>query len=230
MNPVEAFQGALKRFAHIRQTQGDEAWHRAIHDHCVNVLAGRDPSFEPYVQSFMDGLDFIDQDEVRKDAARLKASPPQDPFMAALQQQMPALKSQAQFNAFMASFEALRAVANGIFAQDVAAASRARAALDTSFEALKKVTEVTLKLEEVPEAATSKAAEDFKRPPAQFGEYDVQRQLLSELEHLPTVSALNEWYVANRGKIDTVVSPTLRNPLLDAIRARKLSMSQQGQS
>jgi hypothetical protein len=142
-------------------------------------------------------------------------------FFNVIKQQMPALKSQAQFNAFMASFEALRGLMNAIFAQNAEGENQMREALETSFDAARKITEVTVKLEEVPEAATSKDAEEFKKPPTQFGEYDIQRQLLSELGTLHTSDGLMDWYWKKRKQIDEVVSPTLRNPLLDAIRARK---------
>ena len=145
-------------------------------------------------------------------------------MLAAIRQQVPALKSQAQFNVFMAGLEALRGLMNAIFAQNAAGEQQFREALETSLTAARQATEVTLKLEEVPEAATSKAAEEFKRPPAQFGEYDTQRALLSDLEGLGTVEALTEWYTKNRARIDEVVSASLRNPLLDAIRARKTTL------
>lgn len=143
-------------------------------------------------------------------------------FFKALQQQLPALKSQAQFTAFQASFEAFRGVMNAIFGGNALAEKEALDALGKSFDVAKKVTEVTNKLEEIPEAATSKAAEEFKQPPAEFGEYDEQRKLMTELAHIENARDLADWYKTNRARIDRVRSPSLRNPLLDAIRERKV--------
>jgi hypothetical protein len=142
-------------------------------------------------------------------------------FMQALQQQMPALKSQAQFNAFMASFEALRGLMNGVFAQNKEAEALYRDALDKAIDAGHKVTEITVKLEDVPEAATSREAEQFKQAPVQFTEYDTQRALLTELEGIKTVAALIDWWTANRARIDQVRSAGLRNPLLDLVREKR---------
>lgn len=150
-------------------------------------------------------------------------------FIRGFQEQLPALKSQAQFNAFMASFEAFRGVMNAIFACDVSKEKQLRDIFEESLEAARKVTELTQKLEEAPEAATSTSAQEFKKAPLEFSEYDKQRTLLSELSALPTIGALKDWYTENRKRIDEVLSPSLRNPLLDAIRAKQSSLLTQSQ-
>jgi hypothetical protein len=146
-------------------------------------------------------------------------------FFKALQQQLPALKSQGQFNTFQAAFEAFRGVMNAIFADLPPDEKAAREALDMAFEAARTATRLTHQLTDVPEAASGKLAEDFKTPPAEFGEYDEQRKLLSELEGLTTLDHLNAWYKTNRKRIDEVVTASLRNPLLDAIRGKKNALT-----
>jgi len=150
----------------------------------------------------------------------------QELFFKALQQQLPALKSQAQFTAFQAAFEAFRGVMNAIFEGSPLAEKEALDALGKAFDVAKKATELTNKLSEVPEAATSKESEEFKQPPAEFGEYDEQRKLMTELAHIETLKNLTDWYHTNRARIDRVRSPSLRNPLLDAIRERKVVFEQ----
>ena len=144
-------------------------------------------------------------------------------FFKALQQQLPSVKSQAQFNTFQAAFEAFRAVMNSIFESQPPVEKVARETLDQAFEAARMATRLTHQLTDVPEAATGKLAEDFKTSPAEFAEYDVHRALLSELAQLPGLRELTDWYYANRARIDCVKSSTLRNPLLDNIRERKLA-------
>jgi hypothetical protein len=133
------------------------------------------------------------------------------------------LKSQAQFHAFQAAFEAFRGVMNSIFAESVLSEKESLDALGKAFDVAKQATRITKQLEDVPEAASSKAAEEFKQPPAEFGEYDVQRALFTELVMISSLDQLNEWYRVNRNRIDTVRSPSLRNPLLDAIREKKVT-------
>jgi hypothetical protein len=134
---------------------------------------------------------------------------------------MPAVTSQAQFNAFMASFDALRFTFNEICAGNLAQETEGRKALDMSLELGRKVTEVTEQLKDIPEAATSKAAEEYKNPPAQYYEYDIQRALLSELEQLAELDKLNEWYSLTKERREMVKTSSLRNALFDAIRSRK---------
>lgn len=147
-------------------------------------------------------------------------------FFKALQQQLPGLKSQAQFNTFQAAFEAFRGVMNAIFEGKPDVEKAAKGALTSAFEAAHKVTDLTEKLADSPEAATSKAAEEFKQPPAEFDEYDRQRTLMSELAQIKTHDDLRAWWSDNRDRIDRVKSPSLRNPLLDLVREKKVAFEQ----
>jgi hypothetical protein len=146
-----------------------------------------------------------------------------DLFFKALQQQLPSVKSQAQFNTFQAAFEAFRAVMNSIFESQPPVEKVARETLDQAFEAARMATRLTHQIADVPEAATGKLAEDFKTAPLEFGEYDVQRALLTELAQLKSLQELTEWYHGNRSRIDCVKSASIRNPLLDTIRERKVA-------
>jgi hypothetical protein len=145
-------------------------------------------------------------------------------FFKALQTQFPKLKSQGQFNAFQAAFEAFRAVLNSIYeGGNPVAEKEAMEALMQAFAVSKTATELTRKLEDVPEAAEGRAADEFKQAPAEFGEYDDQRKLFTELAHIENLKDLMDWWKTNRARIDRVKSPSLRNPLLDAIRERKIA-------
>jgi len=149
---------------------------------------------------------------------------PNEEFARVLQAQMPAVTTQAQFNALMASFDALRFLFNGICASNAVQETEGRKALDMSLELGRKVTEVSEQLKDIPEAATSKAAEEHKKPPAQYYEYDVQRALLSELKHTANYNELNKWYVLTKERRELVRTSSLRNALFDAIRNHRSAL------
>lgn len=147
-----------------------------------------------------------------------------DAFSEAVQQQLPGLKTKGQTTAFMAAFEAFRSVVNSILESDPAKELKAREALATGFDTLRKATKLTNMLRDVPEASTSRATEDYRNGPTGWTEYDKQRKLFSELESIQTGSDLNDWYRTNRSRIDEVTTASLRNPLLDAIREKKKAL------
>jgi hypothetical protein len=128
------------------------------------------------------------------------------------------VKSQAQYDAIAAVLKATLSVVEGTLSGE--ATNRSLRAMDLSFDALEKATELTLKLEDVPEAATSKAAEAFKTPPAQFTEGGVVETLKQELSTLTTATAVQEWYQrqATKDALATIVTPALRNEIMDPIR------------
>ena len=150
----------------------------------------------------------------------------QDAFAEAMKRQLPGLKTKAQVTAFMASFEAYREVVNVLLGSSGGDEIQAMGVLHTSFDLIRKATEIGNKLRDVPEAASSNASADFREEgvPTNYEEYDKQRKLLSELEGLKTMESLSLWWTTNRKRIDEVTTATLRNPLLDAIREKKDSL------
>ncbi len=234
---MQEFVRKAQEFHRIRVEKGEEAFNEAVKAYVATIVeSGNKEDLAGIGSIFVDTLK-KEEDAYRQatdprnqkntdTAERLnnaKASPLEGDqgFLRVLQQSIPAMRSQAQFTAFMAAFDALRGVMNGIFSMDEAATTKFKSALEGSFEAAKKVTEITDKLHEVPEASESKLAEEFKKPPRQFGEYDLQRQLMSELAALDNLQMLTAWWTSNRQRIDEVRSPMLRNPLIDAVRAKK---------
>ena len=143
-----------------------------------------------------------------------------DTFAEALKQQLPGLKSKAQINAFMVSFEAYRELVN-ILLGGGGDEIKAMGALVSSFDVIRKATEITNKLREVPEAATSRASDDYRDGQPQWEEFDNQRRLLAELDATTDLASLNEWYRSNRQRIEDVTTPALRTSLFDAIREKK---------
>lgn len=154
----------------------------------------------------------------------------QQAMLEAMRTQMPALRTQAQYNAFCAAFDALRLTMNAIFEGNAARQAEGKKALDLSLDIAQKVTAISEQLREVPEAAGTVGAELFTRAPAELQEHDIQRALLSELAQLETLEELSEWYMATptverRGR---VVSQNLRNVLMDSIRERKAALTPKG--
>jgi hypothetical protein len=89
----------------------------------------------------------------------------------------------------------------------------------------KQATHLGRKLEDVPEVATSKASNEFKRTPYEFEEYDVQQKLLEELGNITDPSGFEHWYQETKERRNSVKSDSLKNTLYDAIRARKIALS-----
>lgn len=141
-----------------------------------------------------------------------------------MRRHMPGIKTQAQYDAVMAALDATKEVLNAILAQDFPRRVKAVEALSLSFYVTEKATELTHKLEEVPEAATSAASEAFKATPAQFHEHEVQTTLMSQLADITSSDALNAWYSHTKPDRDKIVSQALRNELLDAVRAKRNSL------
>jgi hypothetical protein len=234
MNFNDALGGLLGHLQQIREESGEEAYQLECRT-CALEFVHQGPKGEQFARKVFPDLDF----DTLKNPEPAPEPPPapvqgteaatpaevDGMFVKALQLSMPGLRTQAQFNAFSAAFDALRTAANGIFERDVTKALQGREALLKALDTLDTVTDVSEKLREVPEAATSAAAEEFKRPPSEFGEYDLQKQLFTELSILATTEDLVIWYTENRGRIDKVRSQTLRNGLLDAIREKKVYLS-----
>lgn len=141
----------------------------------------------------------------------------------AMRTQVPALRTQAQYQAFMAAFDAFRFKMNAIFASDPAKEAEATKTLETAFDVARKMTEITEKLREVPEAAQGAAASMFTQAPSQLQEHDIQKALLSELEKCESPQELNDWYQATptKERRDRIVSQPLRNAFFDAVRAKQ---------
>lgn len=139
----------------------------------------------------------------------------------AFRQQMPGIKSQAQYDAAVGALDASRLVINALLEVDTAREQQARSAFELALDTVRKATELTHRLEDSPEAATSAAAQQFKDEPAQFREAEIEARLTHELQQLKSVEALNNWYLATKGLREKLVTQTVRNQLLDAVRAKR---------
>lgn len=141
-----------------------------------------------------------------------------------LRQQLPRVRTQAQFDAAAGAFEAARLMLNAIVDGDKEREAESRKVFEVALEAVGKASRLADQLEAEPEAASSPAAEAFKRPPAQFEERELQTQLLGELGAITDADALGAWYEKTKALRDRVVSQGLRNELLDAVRAKRRSV------
>lgn len=138
---------------------------------------------------------------------------------------MPELKTQVQFSAFMAGFDAFRLLSNSIFASDPASEEQAKGALDKALEAMRVATKLSNQFKEIPAEERSPSASQFVEAPLQFGEYDIQKKLMLDLERLSSTEALNEWYLSTKDEREKVTSQSLRNVLFDAIRGKRDDLS-----
>lgn len=146
---------------------------------------------------------------------------PDNLFLEAIKASVPNLKTQAQFNSFMAAFDALRMTLNCTFGGDGAGAEKGKDALLQALDVAEKITSICDRLREVPDASTSPEAAQFTAPPKEFHEHDVQKRLLLELERVRDYDEMCDWYERSKPRRDAVVSPLLRNVLMDAIRDKR---------
>jgi hypothetical protein len=149
---------------------------------------------------------------------------PPDAMAEVLRQSIPSLKSQAQFTAFAIAFDAFRLLMEGIFSGNPKGESEAMQTFLKALEAAKTATDITNKYEEIPEENRGKASAEFTQPPHVFGEYDIQKKLLTELANITTLAELNAWYLGTKIERDSVVTQSLRNVLMDTIRQRNLML------
>lgn len=211
----------LSNLARIRELYGEERFQYAA-KHAAKFLLAQSPDLKEPLQKALEGV--VDVEALSQEPAT-RTLPPDDVMVQAIKQAMPGVTSQAHFDIVTSSFEALKTTLNAIFLGDKEKATAGRKALDQAIEGAYKVTDISSKLGHVPEAATSKEAEAFKKPPAQFHEKEVLDSLLLEVSMVPDMAALNEWYKTNRSRIDEVVTQVYRNSLLDGIRAKKREFS-----
>jgi hypothetical protein len=210
----------LKNF---RELHGEEAWKSEVTRLATQAIRTSD-KHAAYWKELTKDYDWLDWDAL-VEAAGSNQIPNNPELMMAelLRRQMPAIKSQAQYDAVVGSLDAVRAVVNAILEGKPSEEADGRKALEMAFEAARVATHATQQLEDVPEAATSEASKAFKEEPAQFTELEDQRRMLAELEAITTTEALNDWYADTKDRRDKIVNQKLRNELLDAIRAKKNS-------
>lgn len=151
---------------------------------------------------------------------------PDDKMLEAIRASIPSLKTQAQFTAFTLGFDALRLTFDAIFSQNESREKQALATLEQAFDVARKSTDLAKKFEEVPSESRGPASNPFTSPPSEFHEYDTQKRLMLELESINTLSTLTEWYETNKADRDRIVTQSLRNILIDAIRQKRLSIDQ----
>lgn len=209
-----------------REQLGEEAWRGEVRRLALQGFAGG-AAHEAFWRDVIKDFDWIDADELK---AQVSANPAgtldMNQLLAeAIKRTMPSCKTQAQFATFRAAFDAFRATMDSIFQEDKGRMEETRKILDLAFQAAEQATVISRQLNDVPEAATSAASQEFRTPPAEFEEYDVQQRLLAELGGFEELADLQQWYTNSRERRDSIRTQTLRNVLMDAIRAKKLSLT-----
>jgi len=208
----------INQLREVKQAKGEAAFREAIQSVAGQILGS--PQGESLLKATLPDIDI---EGLKAEAAKqsVVSGSPEESMMKMLAMQVPNMKTQAHFNAFMGCFDALRATLNAYFGKEFASAEMARDALNKALDMAKQVTEVGEKLEEMPDDAKSDAAKEFTQPPKELHEYDTCKRLLGELEGIQTTDELSKWYADNRQEMDRVVSPRPRNELMDNIRAKR---------
>jgi hypothetical protein len=226
-NPMNAIKENLGR---IRQLYGEERYRFAA-AHTLRMIMAQSPELKDELFAAVREVDpNIDPEELVKTSPPMPGGPAnmqdmESAVVQALRTSMPGIQTQAQLNLVLASFEVLKASLNASFLGNKEQAAGFRAQLNQALDSADQITALSVKLSQVPEAASSKEADAFKNPPAQFTEQEKAQELKEQLVTIENISDLNAWYKANRAKIDQVVTPSHRNDLLDSIRARQKELN-----
>ena len=228
MDPNSTVETLMAQLGRIREMYGEEKFKYAAKQ-AARMLIAQGPEMRAKVQEVL--KDVVDLDEVeREPPPPFPGAPSNEVMMHALRQQMPGIQTQAQLNATLTAFDALKVTLNAIFLGNKDGVEEGKQALSKAIETASLATDISAKLGHVPEAATSAAADEFKKPPMQFHEYDTMKSLLVELNGIETVEQLTQWYQVTRSRIDQVVTQSYRNELLDSIRHKKTALQNAARS
>lgn len=207
----------LKNLQDVRERFGEEAYIRARNNLARMLMS--DPNGEAFIKRVFPDLDL--ESLGPSPAATLT----NEDLLAAIRTHVPSIKTQAEFDLFQTAFKALCVAFNATYQGEDQVASAARDALNVALDTAAKVRTVASQLEELPPENVSAQGRTFIDPPKEFTEVEEQRRLLAELDAVTTVQGLNDWYSAQRSRIDGVVTPKYRDPLFDAIRSKKAQFS-----
>ena len=215
----------IRQLEQFKETHGEEEYQKAARGLAVQLVRN-----EAGCKVVRDNFPFLDIEELKKEAAergQKRTQVPSDQAMAAaLQERIPSLKTQAQYNLFTTIFETLTTYLDYAFQGDKEGATRLKDGLDKLLASAFTITEIGERLQDEPEAAKSPEAAEFREPPREFQEVDIQRKLATELMTKTSLAELNQWYEETVGERDRIVSQSLRNELFDAIRDRKKTLQE----
>jgi len=208
---------------HLRgiKDKSPESYKLAVTNLIKSMLVKESEGTEAFLTRLLDALGDKETDigALREEVAQLKAEKATtgvdelDSFNAALQQQIPNLKTKAQFDLTTTIFMAIQQYLNAAFGNDQENAAAMRKGLDQALDLAAQMGTVAETLKDIPEATTNKA---FVDPPV--NQEVAQKQLLSEVVKLETKELFNQWYRANKITLDGITDPELRNELYDTIR------------
>lgn len=130
----------------------------------------------------------------------------------------PDIRTQAQYDAVALSLRALAGAVAYTLQGEAKGAEESQKALSLALSMVANATQIARRAEDAPEAVSDK---NFVEKPKQFEEQVIFQELMAEL---PQVTDLQAWYDATKEQRALIVSPKYRNPLFDAIRARKTDL------
>jgi len=215
MSRHPAVDAILSNLESTRNRYGDAAYIRAVEQAVKEVFRNGQEDLKAIVkETFGDIVDIarLERETLKTPAVDLKQAMAQQ-----LKQQMPGLQTQAQFDVFMAAFDALRLYMGNVFSGQPYA--QAKEALLKSLDVAVDATKLSEKLGHVPEASTNPEADKYKNPPKEFGETEHFQSLMTDLDSIRSREQLNQWYSATKAQREMIVSSSLRNQLFDNIRS-----------
>jgi len=232
---LEDLVGHLQK---IKETQGEGDYRTAVEALVKQLLIGQ--GTESFLDKLLEALgNPVDLERLRGEAAELRQQKEAAQDMAqtanevsgqdlnsiminAVRQQMPHLKTQAQFDLVISTFEAMTHYLNASFGGDSNLVKTLRDGLNQALDLAPKLGEVTEKLQASPEATSNTS---FIDAPRQYTENLVHEELMRELAGINSSEALTQWYDKARDRLNHVVSRNIRDSLFDTIRKKKKDLA-----
>jgi hypothetical protein len=194
-----------QHFAQILETEGDAAYEASRRAFVRMSVKG--PNLDPKLVSyFMDTFPDLDvEEEVRKAA------------IERMQQYVPNLKTQAQYDLYAVAHEAFACVFNSYYGGMFEQGLQARAALNKALDALSDLISIERAVtEESPDPHTS-SSKTVESPLEEI----VLGSLLQELSTVTSNEDLIRWWQTRRGQIESLVAHKAQ--LSDAVLAKQRS-------
>jgi len=213
----------------VRKEHGEETFQAQRMMLAKKVILG--PNGETFLKKAWPGLDLgevrrlaLEEQQKRKEQAQAGQAPEQM-MLKMLQQQAPNVKTQGQLQLYMAAFNALSSHINAVFGGQEEGAKVSLSALNQCLEMAPKIAMLSEQVEQIPEEKRSQEAQDFMGTPKEFEEEEICEGLLKELKGIDSPQRLQQWYGANQVRRDRIVSQTLRNKFLDAVRQKRRELA-----
>lgn len=218
------FDQVVTHLRKLKAEQGDESFHQALKSLFRALL--EKPGADQYIQRLLEEFSVTTtleelKAEVRAAVPGAKPSPV-DVVRQAIEQEMPHCKTQAHFDLVLQAWTAMKVYLDAAYGFEREKAEQARTGLNRLLDLAPQVAAAHAKIQENPEATTNR---DYVEPARELTEHHKQQTLMAELRGIDDMVRLQTWYQTAKPTLDSIASAKLRDELCDAIRIKKIGLS-----